>query len=70
MQSKIIYRTVRLDCDTGHNILEFFHVLVKVRFDTGKTKLVIWHNKLDIPVASRVSKRIRILGLGLWILGN
>ena len=47
----------------GHNILELYNVLVKVRFATSKTKHDIYYNKPGIRVASRVAER-------LWKLGN
>ena len=43
----------------GHSILEFYSVLVQVRFTASKTKLDIWYNKLGKRVASRVTKRLK-----------
>ena len=42
---------------TGHNILEFYSVLVQVRLTASKKKLDIWYSKLGKRVSSRVTKR-------------
>ena len=41
IQLKTIYKTTRWGNDPGRNILELYHVLVQVRFDTFKMKLFI-----------------------------
>ena len=43
----------------GHNILEFYSVLVLVRLTASKTNLDIWYNKLGKRIASRVTKRLK-----------
>ena len=49
------YLTILLiTCNSGHNILELYNIFVQVGFDTSKTKLAIWYNKLDVRVVSRV----------------
>ena len=42
----------------GHDILELYSVLAKVRVATSKTKLGIEYNKLGIRVASPVTKQL------------
>ena len=43
----------------GHNVLELYNILIRVRFPTSKTKLDIQYRKLGIRVASRVPERVK-----------
>ena len=43
----------------GHNILELYNILVKIRFTTSKTKLDIQYSKFGTRVASRVAERLK-----------
>ena len=42
----------------GHNILELYNVLVKIRLTTSKTKRDIQYSKLGIRVTSRIAERL------------
>ena len=48
--------------DHGHNIFEHNNILEKFRFTTGKVVVKIWCKKHCIRVATRVAKRLKILG--------
>ena len=50
---------VPINYNPGHNILELYNILVKIRFTTSKTKLDIQHSKLGTRVASRVPERLQ-----------
>ena len=41
----------------GHNILQFYNVLIQIRLTTSKAKRDIQYCKLGMRVASRVAKR-------------
>ena len=51
-----------INCNFGHNILEFYNVLVEIRLTTSKTKRGIKYSKLSIRGASRVAEWLKILG--------
>ena len=42
----------------GHNILELYNVLVKIRLTTSKTKRDIQYSKLGIRVTSRIAEQL------------
>ena len=47
-----------LNFNLGHNILEFYHVLIQTRLTTSKTKRDVYYSKLRIGVAERVAERL------------
>ena len=47
------------NCNPGHNILELYNILVKIRFTSSKTKLDIQYSKLGTRVTSRVAERLK-----------
>ena len=47
----------------GHNILDFYSILVQIQFITTKTKLGIQYSKFGIQGASRVAERLKIQDL-------
>ena len=56
-------KNFRFCYNPGHNILEFYNILVQVRFTTSTTKLEFQYSKLGIRVADRFkTKDIRKLG--------
>ena len=52
----------------GHNILELYNILVKIRFTRSKTKLDIYYSKLGTQVASQVAEQFKTLGKPqIWV---
>ena len=51
----------RFSDNLGHNILELYNVLMRIRLTTSKMKRDIQYSKLGIRVASRVAERLKTL---------
>ena len=50
------------DLDTynrGHNILEFYNILVQSQFATSETKIDIGYNKIGLRVAEELKRDLR-----------
>ena len=43
--------------------MEFYNILVKIRFTTSKTKLDIRYSKLGIPVTLQVTEQLKTYNL-------
>ena len=55
------YKTLNVIMNTynlGHNILELYNVLVKIRLITSKMKRDIRYSKSGIRVTSRIAERL------------
>ena len=63
-------RIFELVYNPGHNILELYNILVKIRFTTSKTKLDIWHSKVGTRVAPRVAERLKTYDLSIFADGG
>ena len=46
----------------GQNIWRLFHLLVQFFFTASETEPDYYHQKVSVRVASRVAKRLKILG--------
>ena len=52
-------------CNLGQNICKLFHILAHIPFITSKTELYLFHQKVNVRVASRVAKRLNLNKAGL-----